>query len=228
MMLKRFFRLMAISFTLLSFEVHAADLESVPFTPLPVGTVLDYGSWKCEITKSDSLLHRCEHGVDALDYLGKFFAVGVIRSQKYGNAVQQFQCDNTEYGSITHVQIKAASVAAALWPLTAGVKSTIIAEIKGDVPQQVEIKVKVGVPVVKAVLNREMKVYPISYDTTFENCPPDTGRNGGSGTETTYRTEILYAPQIGAIVQSKMKWLDGGDIGISRSYRLRSIDGERR
>ena len=221
----RYSSFLAVFLTLLVYlEAPSKAAEPVRFTPLTVGTVLDYGTWKCEITRSEGFVHRCSDGKNTLDYVGKFFAVGVVPNQIYGNSLQNFQCENSDYGLITDIEIQEASIADALWPLKVGSTTTIYADIKGSYPQQARIEVEVGNPEVRSIAGRELTVYPVNYVMTFDKCPASVQSWLPKGIRVSLRTEMLYAPEIGAIVESRMWWSEGPSRGLSRSYRLKAID----
>ena len=51
------------------------NLPPAPYKPLPVGTVLDYGSWKCEILNSVGFETVCGWAYDVVSTYGLFFAI---------------------------------------------------------------------------------------------------------------------------------------------------------
>jgi len=74
-------------FTLSAAYAAGPKLPPAPYKPLPVGTVLDYGSWQCEIVSNKGFDTGCEGpGRERAAFFGKFVIHGEQDSDGYGGS----------------------------------------------------------------------------------------------------------------------------------------------
>ncbi len=66
--------------------VAGPKLPPAPYKPLPIGTVLDYGWWKCRVEASDGLDTVCTDGGRRAQLFGKFIVHDDLDEDGYGGA----------------------------------------------------------------------------------------------------------------------------------------------
>lgn len=71
----------------------APDFTSTPYKSLPVGTTIDYGSWKCKVESNQKTGSTCvgSNG-DSLHLASHFIAIGKLPTNGYGGRVPRIDC----------------------------------------------------------------------------------------------------------------------------------------
>ena len=84
---------LAILLTAFSAPTIAGEPLSAPFVPLSVGTVLDYGTWRCEVTKIHSFEQSCTGPEgERASFYGKFVHLGRLDGNGYGIGIINLWC----------------------------------------------------------------------------------------------------------------------------------------
>lgn len=197
------------------------NLSPAQYKPLPVGTVLDYGSWTCTVRRSTDFEHVCRGpNGETAQFYGKMIAFGPVPLSGYGTGFAQVYCD-TNVHEIESIQLlsPAREALRSLWPLSVGKKATFERDLRsGEIlgPQLSNIQVS-GVRRV-SVAGTEERVYVIEGETRNLEC-----RIGNQSNTLSFKEVWWYAPDIATIVHYEIKWPDSPDWGQSFSYDLKSI-----
>ena len=197
----------------LPMAAHAAgpSLPPAPYKPLPVGTVLDYGKWKCTVEHSARREHVCRGaGGDQVTFYGKFVPAGKLPRSGYLSGLAGIWCTGpvNSDGEIEEpfqkviIEQKARAAIDSLWPLTVGKE---IAFERDFVPTNGEAKSRIRVVGTKTVTigGTAQQVYVLEGETRDLNCD-----DPGQGERRGFNEVWWYNPALGAIVHFEIAWVD--------------------
>ena len=200
------------------------QLPPAPYKPLPVGTVLDYGSWKCTVTSSQGIETVCGDNNNRLRLMGHFMAIGRLPGNGYGGRVPELYCPSGSDPANENIKIaqadinqQALSQLATIWPLAPGKTAQFSLRLNpGSIDDHVDpinYSLRVIGTTMLSIAGRRLSVWEIAGKTGVLNCGTRSGVTDG------YGERWWYSPELGAIVQYEYKtlWARG-------SYQLKSID----
>ncbi len=114
--------------------VAGPNLPPAPYKPLPVGTVLDYGDWKCTVENVDGFRHDCVDNRQRARFFSGFLLYGQPDEQGYAGSMRWIHCYHGRFrgseeeaqGGLLALPADAESVARSMWPLKVGNKTKFV------------------------------------------------------------------------------------------------------
>jgi len=200
----------------------AAAVAPAQYKPLPVGSVLDYGSWKCEVVENIGFDTTCRDGNKRVHFFGKFVVHGALPSVDYAGETPSLWCESL-YGGFSGEEVPlgtlqldetARQAIKNLWPLKVGNHASfdirhgrekfdvikVNLRIKGMITQA-----KSGHPVFEIVESRD---YRACLSTAFPNSRPN------------YKQTIQYDSTDGVVLRYERRWTGGSAEGLSNIVSL--------
>lgn len=188
------------------------NLPPAPNTALPVGTVLDYGWWKCTVEASDGFDMTCADGEQRARIFGKFITHGEQDKDGYGGAIPEFPV--LASGANRYFEIDALSMSAearramrALWPLAVGKRSSLVLKHGSDHPdERIEVKFEVTGTERETFAGRQRDVYVIRARSDVYHLG-----DGSRGVEPPPYSNVQtwwYDPREAIVVKSTLVWKD--------------------
>ena len=171
------------------------------YKPLPRGTVLDYGSWKCSVgTDPDPFVHVCHGPKDKVGkFYGKLVPVGKISRDGYATAMNEYHC-TTPYGSHTRsiksigLKESARSAIKKLWPLKVGKKVSFKRNIR---PMDGSAN-----STIKVVEKKETQVSGVDRTVfVLEGATVDIHCSQSYTVYVSFKETWWYAPELNAVVR---------------------------
>ena len=189
-------------------------LAPAPYLPPPVGTILDYGSWRCAVEAEEGLDTVCADAGKRARIYGHFVLHGTMDPQGYAGAVPAGVC-NVSAPEAADLRLDQAGrdAVADLWPLAVG-KSAVATFRDGSM--RLELLVSHTERMFVAGRNRDL--YVVVGRGDLGQSPPCAGaQRGGRGY---YQSIWWYDPGDGIVVKRRFSWLTGGDKGLTRDDQL--------
>ena len=212
------------------------NLPPAPYKPLAIGTVLDYGWWKCKVEAGDAFETVCvDRGLRAR-FFGKFIVLGEQDKDGYGGATSEAPIHG-QYGQTYYLSVPAISLTAdarrsirALWPLVVGKRARFVLKHGSDRDDRIEVAIEVSTTERRSVAGREHEVYVVRAKSGFY-ANRDTADIEGGGIDGGRRTDLdlppysneqtwWYDPVDGIVVQAKLVWEDFPIAGFGHDYEL--------
>ncbi len=188
------------------------NLPPAPNTALPVGTVLDYGWWKCVVKANDGFDMTCADRERRARIFGKFITHGEQDKDGYGGAIPEFPVMTS--GANFYFEIDALSMSAearramrALWPLAVGKRSSLVLKHGSDHPdERIEVKFEVTGTERETFAGRPRDVYVIRARSDVYHLG-----DGSRGAEPPPYSNVQtwwYDPREAIVVKSTLVWKD--------------------
>jgi len=210
----------------------ALGQTAAPYRPLPAGSVLDYGSWRCTVRPGPVDMHVCAGPDGAVaSFFAKLVPVGDLPRSGYASNMTKIHCEipptlrHVAYEPATleieHIELDRASRQAvrALWPLAVGKKAAFKRRLrKDDEPAESEIKVVERRSATVAGAPRT--VYVLRGHTRNVACYVDMW---SAQTLVTFDETWWYAPDVGAVVHYEINWPGIEQKGQNVVYDLKSF-----
>ena len=199
---------------------HAAEptLPPAPYRPLPVGTVLDYGSWRCTVDQGAEFEHVCRGpGGDSATFFGKFVPVGTLARSGYGAGLNEIWCQGISFNwlssrTLEDVLLDAAARIAirSLWPLEVGKEISFrrnFRPLRGKAKSKIKV---VGTKTV-SIAATDRLVFVLEGETERLWCRKST---------VGFNEVWWYDPGLAAVVHYEIKWVDQPTMGVDFDYSL--------
>ena len=190
----------------------------------PVGTVIEYDTWKCEVVRSAEFVTECRD-----PELGRVSTYGMI--QPFGTMTKVPPLNNLgpvifsgDWGENAiqldgvNVSKEARNAIRELWPLNVGKRAKYKlnhdAALGGtrSVPPEVLAEVEV-------TGSESLTVAGRSHDTQIVSSTI-TRRYLGTSKDDNFRRTLWIDPKLGIVVKQKLEWLTGYRQGKTSEYRL--------
>ena len=128
--------------------VAGPNLPPAPYKPLPVGTKLDYGWWKCTVEASDGFETVCSDGKRRAQFFGKFIVHGEQDKDGYGGETSEAPVSGFRIQELQISQISMTSDARRamrnLWPLVVGKRARFVLKYGSDSEDRIEVSIEAG------------------------------------------------------------------------------------
>ena len=204
-----------------SSEAASPNLPPAEYKPLPVGTVIEYDTWTCEVVHSADFVTECRDSE-----LGRVSMYGLI--QPFGTTTKApplnnlspviFSGDWKEQAvrlDSVNISKEARDAIRNLWPLKAGNRVKYkpdhdAVRSGGQVPPEVTAEVEV-------IGSESLIVAGYNHDTQIVSNTV-TRRYQGSGKDDNFRRTLWIDPKLGIIVKQKHEWLTGYRKGKTRLW----------
>jgi hypothetical protein len=198
---------------------------NAPYKPLQVGTVLDYGSWKCNVVSNNGLETVCagDKG-EKLTLFGHFIAVGLLSNNGYGGRLSELYCPSGTGADNENIRLRQADLngksrsdMATIWPLAPGKKAGFTlflnpSEVEDQI-DPIEYSMQVVGKTTLSIAGRRLSVWEVAGKADAVNCGTRSGFSDG------FKESWWYSPDLGAVVRYAVKTL-----WTKRSFELKSIE----
>jgi len=218
------FKITLFTATLFSAALTAGtQANSAPYKPLPAGTVLDYGTWKCNVESSKGMETVCvDDNGKKLNLFGHFFAFGDLPENGYGGRPQVIDCPSGGNADPL-IKIRKADIGgqarsgmARIWPLSPDKTADFDLELNlGEIEGRIDplsYSMKVVGKTTLSIVGRTLSVWEVEGNTGSASCGTFSGNFDG------YKERWWYSPELGAVVRYEYK-----TIWTRKSYQLKSI-----
>lgn len=191
----------------------AAQTLPVPFKPLPAGTVLDYGTWRCTVENVHGMRYTCHDGEHRQEILGRFVGIGPLPDEDYADSVRDVECLGASVLAISNESIGYYTLPAdervaglkALWPLRLGSKAKFkLRDSTGDKRLWLTFKVK-GVETL-VWKGRKRTVVHVYANGDFNCVTNGSGNNWSTASDSVFDNDWWYDPQLGLVLKYRRYW----------------------
>lgn len=209
----------------------AAAESGVPFVAPPRGTIIEYDTWTCEITRSDKFVSECRDPEGGrVGYYGGFELFGSYTDIPPLRALVPLMSYDLGFDSDRALKVggfaldeDARSAIASLWPLKAGnsTEYRIDYDARGAYGGEVRVKAESKVERQESVSvgDRTFETFVISQ--TVRRKVLQT--RGEGGPEDIYLRTVWLDAKRGIIVKDGRKWLSGFRKGKTKKYELVNV-----
>lgn len=200
----------------------AATEKPALYKPLPVGVVLDYGSWKCEVVGNNGFDTTCRDGNKSVQIFGKFVVHGPLSPVDYARESPILWCESLSGGfqgeeiSLGTLQLDktARQAIKKLWPLKVGNHARF--DIRHGRESTAIIKVNLRIKGVTTQAKSGHRVYEIEENRDFRACLGTSFPNS----RPEFQQTILYDSNDGIVLRYERFWTAGSAEGLSDSASL--------
>ena len=192
------------------------NLPPAEYKPLPVGAVIDYDSWTCEVIRSNEVATNCRDPDGARTSItGHLVPYGKVKDAPPLKWQAPFMLYGTgfEYAlKLKSIELdqEAQSKILSLWPLKVGNSAKY--KPKYDADNKYGSKPRLSSHL-KVKRMERVQVSNAHYDSfvIVENARRSHYlTRGGLGSDDNFRRTIWYAPALGVVVKEKFEWTTGG------------------
>ena len=197
-----------------------AGLSPAPYRPLPVGTVLDYGSWKCEVIESRGMDTVCADEDKRARVTGVFVVHGSTFDEGYAGLVRSLNCMAAGAGGLPDSFVSMDSIALGedarsaivrFWPLRVGNTETFPLRFGSHPDDRADFSIKVVNTEDVVIDGRRRTLFVVQGTTKYRNC---------GLIDTAFRQTWWYDPVEGIVVKSRRLWTGGNYAGLESRYEI--------
>ncbi len=202
------------------------DLPPAPYKPLPVGTVLDYGSWKCEVVESKGMETVCANGNKHARLFGKFVEFGNFEFEGYAGNRRVIVCPvpggatGGETIAIEPITLDQENRKALerIWPLKVGNEARFVLSHGSRATRRIETRIRVEAVDRISLEKGERHVFRVVGTSEYRTCEEF---GGPAGTQTALQT-WWYDPALGVVVRTELEWTSAREAGYRYTSELKS------
>ena len=203
-------------------EAASPQLPPAEYRPLPVGTILEYDTWTCEVVRSEGFRTTCrdpEYGT--VGFYGVVENFGPLHRHPHFSQISLIACRNfqnldggIEWEKVSTVTLNESARAAIenLWPIRVGNTAEFHVGY-GGVLQKPRVAARAEV-----VDTESITIHGINYHTYVVST--QVSRDCAGADRDGYHKTSWYAPKLGFIVKDRLEWLTGYRKGKTSEYKL--------